>query len=209
MFIKVKICGITNIEDASIAVDYGADAIGFVFYPKSSRYISPNDAARISAMMPPFINIAGVFVDASYEFIKEVINQVKIDIVQLHGNESPDFCKMFNGKVIKAFRIQNAETLETCKNYSNVSWLLDAFSPDVVGGTGKIFDWQIALKAKLLNPKIILSGGLKPENVAAAIKKVKPMAVDVSSGVEISPGKKDHKKVKNFINAAKLALIES
>lgn len=209
MFIKVKICGITNIEDARISVDYGADAIGFVFYPQSSRYISPDEAEQISTKMPPFVSIVGVFVDAPFEFIKEVKEKVKLDVIQLHGNESPDFCKMFDCKVIKAFRVQNAETLDICKNYPNVSWLLDAFNPDLVGGTGKVFDWQIALKAQLLNPRIILSGGLTAENVADAIQKVKPMAVDVSSGVEKSPGKKDHQKVKAFIKATKLALIES
>ncbi len=209
MFIKVKICGITNVEDAIISADYGADAIGFIFYPKSSRYISPDEAARISALLPPFISVVGVFVDASSEFIKEVINKVKIDIVQLHGNESPDFCKMFDCKVIKAFRVQNAQTLELCKNYLNISWLLDAFNPDLIGGTGKVFDWKIALKARLLNQRIILSGGLTPENVADAIQKVRPMAVDVSSGIEISPSKKDHQKIKAFIKAVKLALVES
>ncbi len=208
MFVKIKICGITNVEDASISVDYGADAIGFVFYPQSSRYISPDKAAQITAIMPPFVSVVGIFVDASFEFIKEVINKVDIDVVQLHGNESPDFCKMFDCKIIKAFRIQNAETLEVCKNYLNISWLLDAFNPDLIGGTGKVFDWQIALKARLLNPRIILSGGLTPENVADAIQKVRPMAVDVSSGIEKSPGKKDHQKLKAFIKAAKLALVE-
>lgn len=208
MFIKVKICGITNIEDARISADYGADAIGFVFYSQSSRYISPDEAAQISAKMPPFVNIVGVFVDAPFEFIEEVKDKVNLDVIQLHGSESPDFCKMFNRKVIKAFRVQNAETLDICKNYLNVSWLLDTFHPNVIGGTGMVFDWQIALKSRLLNPRIILSGGLTAENVADAIQKVRPIAVDVSSGVEISPGKKDHQKLKAFIKAAKLALVE-
>jgi phosphoribosylanthranilate isomerase len=208
MIVKVKICGITNLQDAKAAVEYGADAIGFIFYKKSPRYISSVEAARIRVNLNPFILSVGVFVDAPYEEIRQTIEEVGLDAVQFHGNESPEFCRIFETKVIKAFRIKDESSIEICNNYPGFAWLLDTYNPDIQGGTGKAFDWDIALKAKALNQNIILSGGLTPENVAEAIKRVKPIAVDVSSGVELFPGKKDKEKIKSFIHAAKTALLE-
>lgn len=209
MFVKVKICGITNIEDAKAAIDCGADAIGFIFYKKSPRYVSPEEAAKIRAIVHPLISVVGVFVDSSCEEIKRTIDEVRLDLVQLHGNEPLEFCRLFQSRVIKAFRIENESALDICKKYSGITWLLDAFKPNLPGGTGAVFDWNIARKAKLLNPNIILSGGLTEENVSDAIRAVQPIAVDVSSGVEIFPGKKDHLKIKRFIYAAKTALIST
>jgi len=208
MFVKVKICGITNLQDAKAAVECGADAIGFIFYKKSQRYISSVEAARIKVNLNPFITTVGVFVDAPYEEISQTIDEVGLDMIQFHGNESPEFCRIFETKVIKAFRIKDESSIETCKNYPGFTWLLDTYSADIQGGTGKAFNWDIALKAKALNHNIVLSGGLTPENVAEAIRKVKPIAVDVSSGVELFPGKKDKDKIRNFVAAAKLALMD-
>lgn len=208
MPVKVKICGITNLEDARVATEAGADAIGFIFYEKSPRFISPDEAARIRRFINPLIHIVGVFVDHPYTFIQSVVERVELDFVQLHGNESPELCRLFGEKAIKAFRIKDETSLANCDQYRNVLWLLDAYVENVHGGTGRKFNWELALKAKDLNPYIILSGGLNPENVADAIRFVKPVAVDVSSGVEIYPGKKDKEKIKKFVKSAKLAALE-
>ncbi|MCX7871857.1 MAG: phosphoribosylanthranilate isomerase [Verrucomicrobiae bacterium] len=208
MPIKVKICGITNLEDALAAVEFGADALGFIFYPKSPRYITPDDAAKIRRIINPFVRVVGVFVDESYTFINSVDEQVNLDFIQLHGNESPELCRLFEEKTIKAFRVKDSFPRERLMEYKNVIWLLDTFAPDTHGGTGTTFDWQIALRAKEFNPNIILSGGLTPENVADAVKMVKPIAVDVASGVESAPGKKDREKLKRFIKNAKIAGFE-
>lgn len=208
MPVKVKICGITNLEDARAAEVAGADAIGFIFYEKSPRFISIDEAARIRRFINPFVHVVGVFVDHPYTFIRDVVERVELDFVQLHGNEPPELCRLFGEKVIKAFRVKNDFSLETCKKYPNTVWLLDTYSPAAHGGTGATFDWKIAVEAKSLNPNLILSGGLNPDNVGEAIRLVRPLAVDVSSGVEISPGKKDKDKIKKFVRAAKLAALE-
>lgn len=208
MPVKVKICGITNLEDAQAAVEAGADAIGFIFYEKSPRFIPIDEAAKIRRFINPFVHVVGVFVDPSYTFAREVMEKVELDFIQFHGNESPELCRLFGEKSIKAFRVKDVSSLESCRLYQNIVWLLDTYSPTAHGGTGTSFDWKIAIQAKTLNPNLILSGGLNPDNVAEAIKMVKPLAVDVSSGVEISPGKKDKEKIKRFIKAAKLASLE-
>ncbi len=202
--IKVKICGITNIEDAMYAVEYGADALGFVFYNRSPRHVTEKVAKQIISHLPPFILTVGVFVNESVENISKIVKKCDIDIVQLHGDEGPGFCKKVRKRVIKAVRIKNVESLKTLSLYKNKinALLLDSFNEEVYGGTGNRFDWSLAKKAKK-HGKIILAGGLNIENVSKAVKLVKPYAVDVSSGVEAGPGKKDKKKVKKFIKMAK------
>jgi phosphoribosylanthranilate isomerase len=203
MQIKVKICGITNIDDAVAAVDFGADALGFVFFKKSPRYISHVDSAAIINKLSSFTTTIGVFVNEKPEQVEKIINLTHIDAVQLHGNEPPEMCDI-SRRVIKAIRVKSLESLDPLINYKDKvsAFLLDTFTPDILGGTGQIFNWDIAVYAKQFS-RIILAGGLTPDNVAAAIRRVRPYGVDVSSGVESKKGKKDHKKMKSFIERAK------
>jgi phosphoribosylanthranilate isomerase len=201
---KVKIDGITNLDDALAAVEFGADALGFVFVPNTPRYIEPAKAAEIIARLPPFVTNVGVFVNDSQEHIKQIADQCKLSVLQLHGQEPPDFCLQFNRKVIKAFRIKDEESLTDLPKYTVSAYLLDTYVKGAMGGTGVTFDWRLALEAKKYG-LVILAGGLNPENVAKAIQQVYPYGVDVSSGVEAKPGKKDHGKMKNFIKAARNA----
>jgi phosphoribosylanthranilate isomerase len=203
MQIKVKICGITNIDDAVAAVDFGADALGFVFFKKSPRYISHVDAAAIINKLPSFTTTIGVFVNEKPEQVEKIIDLTHIDAVQLHGNEPPEMCDI-SRRVIKAIRVKSLESLDPLINYKDKvsAFMLDTFTPDILGGTGQIFNWDIAVYAKQFG-RIILAGGLTPDNVAAAIRRVRPYGVDVSSGVESKKGKKDHKKMKSFIERAK------
>ncbi|HIE28131.1 TPA: phosphoribosylanthranilate isomerase [Candidatus Poribacteria bacterium] len=199
---KVKICGMTNLDDALAAVEFGADALGFVFVPNTPRYIEPAKAAGIIARLPLFVMAVGLFVNASEEHIKQVADQCKLNILQLHGQEPPDFCLRFNRKVIKAFRVKDRGSLTALPKYTVSAYLLDTYVKSAMGGTGVTFDWRLASDAKRYGP-VILAGGLNPENVAKAIQQVRPYGVDVSSGVEAKPGKKDHSKLKDFIEAAK------
>ncbi len=203
MQIKVKICGITNIDDAVAAVDFGADALGFVFFEKSPRYISHADAATIIKKLPSFTTTIGVFVNVKPEQVEKIIDLTHIDAVQFHGNEPPEMCNI-SRRVIKAIRVKSLESLDPLINYKDKvsAFLLDTFTPDVLGGTGQIFNWDIAIYAKQFG-KIILAGGLTPDNVAEAIRRVRPYGVDVSSGVESEKGKKDQRKMKLFIERAK------
>jgi phosphoribosylanthranilate isomerase len=201
---KVKICGITNLADAQVAVEAGADAIGFIFYEKSPRYIKIQQAAEISKQLPPFVMRVGVFVNAPEEFVLRAISEAGLTMLQFHGDETPEFCVQFGLMNMKAFPMRNEGSLEKISSYQTDAYLLDAYMETVRGGTGKTFNWDLAVEAQKFGKPIFLSGGLTPENVADAIKKVKPFAVDVSSGVEISPGKKDHAKVRAFIEAAKI-----
>ncbi|MCM8763551.1 MAG: phosphoribosylanthranilate isomerase [Candidatus Omnitrophica bacterium] len=200
---KVKICGITNLEDAKQAVDLGADMLGFVF-ARSPRQITPQKAKAIIKNLPPFVIKVGVFMNEKLENIETIVNFCRLNLVQLHGEESPDFCKKvrrFVG-VIKAFRMRSELELKKMLNYDVDAYLLDSFVHGVYGGTGKTFDWRLAVKAKrILNKRpLILSGGLNPENIAQAIKKVRPYAVDTSSGVEKFPGKKDKVLLKRYFH---------
>lgn len=200
--VKVKICGITTPDDARMAVESGADALGFVFYDKSPRNINPAVAAQIIATLPPFIQTVGLFVNEETERINWTADYCGLDVVQLHGDESPEDCLEVNRRVIKAFRIKDIVSIEPIRKYQVSGILLDTWSPDAFGGTGKSFNWEMAAAAGNYG-RIILAGGLSPENVAEAIRAVKPYAVDVSSGVESTPGKKDAAKVKEFIKIAK------
>ena len=203
MSIRVKICGITNLADAQVAVDAGADALGFVFYEKSPRFVSMKIAAEISRALPPFIIRVGVFVNPTRELVFKAIAECGLSLLQFHGGEPPEFCAQFDLMSMKAFRIRDAGSLKELPKYKTDAWLLDAYSSDTLGGTGGVFNWDLAVEAQKPGRPIFLAGGLTPENVADAVRKVRPFGVDVSSGVESSPGKKDHAKVRAFINAAK------
>ncbi|BCB97307.1 N-(5'-phosphoribosyl)anthranilate isomerase [Dissulfurispira thermophila] len=202
--IRVKICGITNIEDALSAVDYGADALGFIFFEKSPRCVSPEKAREIISLLPPFVTTIGVFVNEDTEKIKEIMNFTGINVLQLHGDEGPDMCSIWH-KVIKAFRLRDFTDLKPLEKYRCSAFLLDTYSPESFGGTGQIFNWDIAVEAKRFG-RIILSGGLNPDNIEKAIRWVRPYAVDVSSGIEEEKGKKDLRKMREFIEKAKAAL---
>ena len=202
MNVRVKICGITNNEDAQAAVEYGADALGFVF-AKSPRQVTKEQARDIVKNLPPFVSPVGVFVDEKVDKIKEICDFCGIHTVQLHGNEQPSYLKELEGyKLIKAFRVKEEDDLKHLANFKPHAFLLDSYVKGVVGGTGVPFKWEIARQAHKYGT-IILSGGLTPENVKEAIQVVKPYAVDVSSGVESSPGKKDKILMKRFIINAK------
>ncbi len=206
MSTKVKICGITSPADAKVAVDAGADAIGFIFYEKSPRFVPVEKAAEISKQLAPFIMRVGVFVNAPAEFILRAIGECGLTMLQFHGDESPEFCTQFGLMSMKAFRVHGPETLAEIPKYATDAYLLDAYSSTTLGGTGEKFNWDLAIEAQKFGKPIFLAGGLTPENVAGAIQKVRPFGVDVSSGVESAPDKKDHAKVKAFIAAAKSAL---
>ncbi len=206
MSVRVKICGITNVEDALAAVAAGADALGFMFYEKSPRSVPIKLVADLVRRLPPFVAKVGVFASPTERAVLETISLSGIDTLQFHGDETPEFCRKFSPlKVYKAFRIERLESLHALPAYETDAWLLDGFAPDKLGGTGSNFNWELAVEAKKLGRPIILAGGLTPENVAEAVRKVRPYAVDVSSGVESSPGRKDHAKLRTFIVTAKAA----
>jgi phosphoribosylanthranilate isomerase len=200
---RVKICGITNLADAQAAVEAGADALGFIFYEKSPRFVPLKTAAEISKQLPPFVMRVGVFVNAPADFVLRAIAECNLTMLQFHGDEPPEFCTQFGLMSMKAFRIRDAETLKLIPNYQTDAYLLDAFSSTTLGGTGEKFNWDLAVEAQKFGKPIFLAGGLTPENVAEAVKKIQPFGVDVSSGVESVPGKKDYAKVKAFILAVK------
>ena len=199
---KVKICGITNLEDALFAAEAGADALGFVFYAKSPRCIAPDRAREIILRLPPFVTKVGVFVNEELDRVREIMAYCHLDYAQLHGDEPPEQVAALAPRVIKAVRVRLAADIERLAQYRAVAYLLDTYHPTKHGGTGEAFDWELAVEAKSHGP-IILAGGLTPDNVAAAIERVQPYAVDVSSGVEAAPGIKDYQKVQCFIIAAK------
>jgi phosphoribosylanthranilate isomerase len=201
---KVKICGITNAEDAAIAVEAGADALGFVFYRESPRYINPTLARQIIMNLPPLVIPVGVFVDEDQQVVRSLMDDCGLEIAQLHGNESAIYCKELGRTILKALRVKDRSTFLAMAEYRGRAgvrgFVLDAFSEQAYGGTGQMIDWQLAAEAaKAAN--ILLAGGLTPENVKKAIQAVQPYGVDVSSGVERAPGKKDHEKVRAFIRA--------
>lgn len=195
--VRVKICGITNLEDGLLAAELGASALGFVF-AASPRQIDVNKAREIISKLPPFVNKVGVFVDEAKEKVREIANNCGLDVVQFHGNEDPSYCQEFSQKVIKAFQVKDLSSISNLPSYQVSAYLLDTYAESAVGGTGATFDWQVAKEAKKAGQLIILSGGLGPANVTEAIEEVQPYAVDTSSGVEESPGKKDPAKLKKF-----------
>ena len=197
-----KICGITNIEDARVAEDAGAYAIGLVFYKKSPRYISIDTAKEIVAHINQPLNSVGLFVDADRDYICSVLEQIDLDILQFHGQESEQTCAFFNKPYIKAIRVsKDTNILKEVEKYSSAkAILLDTHVEGLLGGTGKVFDWTMI--PRNLSKPIILAGGLNVDNVKDAIRKIRPYAVDVSGGVESEKGKKDPKKIKHFINEA-------
>ncbi len=198
--IAIKICGITNYEDASVAVGLGADALGFIF-ARSPRRITPQKVRDIINAIPPFVKTVGVFVNEGLAEIREVKKYCGFDLVQLHGDESPAFCHTLMPYTIKAIRIKDASSLHSIQAYHGKvkALLLDTYSKDKAGGTGKTFDWKLALKIKKLGMPIILSGGLGPSNIDGAISTVRPYAVDVNSGVEERAGKKSHILMKELM----------
>ncbi len=204
---RVKICGITNEEDALAAVKFGADALGFNFYTKSPRYISPDKARQIIEKLPEKILIVGVFVNEALEKTKEIAETVKLDAIQLHGDETPDFVRKLKSKtdleVIKAFRVSPDFEPEKIVEYGADAVLLDAYSPNEYGGTGKTFDWEIAKRTQKIFPKMYLAGGLSAENISGVILEIKPFAVDACSSLEKEKGVKDLQKLERFLSAVK------
>jgi len=201
---KIKICGITTRQDAYAAIDAGADALGFVFVPASKRYLSRDAAASIIAGLPPFVVPVGVFVNERRKLILETIRRTGIRCLQLHGDETPEETAGYPVPVIKGFRIGPDFDPRALSSYGTGAYLLDTYVEGKYGGTGKRFDWNLAVAAKEYG-RVILSGGLTPDNVGEAVRFVQPYAVDVSSGVEAAPGVKDHARVEAFIRAAREA----
>ncbi len=200
---QVKICGVTNVADALAAAEAGADMIGLNFYEKSPRYISFATASEISRALPPFVLRVGVFVNPEESQVVEAIAACGLNLLQFHGDEDSDFCTQFGLMSVKALRVRDAESLQTLENFNTDAFLLDAYSKSGLGGTGEKFNWDLAVAAQKFGKPIFLAGGLTPENVADAVKQVRPFAVDVSSGVESAPGKKDAAKVRAFIAAVR------
>ena len=204
---RVKICGITRIEDALEAVKQGADAIGLVFYPQSPRYVTPEQAAAIASKIPAFVSIVGLFVDADAAEIKQVLSKVRLDLLQFHGDEPPAQCRQFSIPYMKAVRVKTDTNLvQYAAEYADAkALLLDAFAEGVPGGTGQVFDWTL-IPQNLALP-VVLAGGLNAENVGQAISHVKPYAVDVSGGVEVSKGIKDAAKIAAFMQGVSNAVL--
>jgi phosphoribosylanthranilate isomerase len=199
----IKVCGITNLTDALKVAELGADALGFIFYEKSPRKILKEQAKEIITKLRqagPKIRTVGVFVDEPEEKVKEVLSCCHFDILQFHGDETPAYCKNFPLEVIKAFRIKDRQDLVNIPQYEVDYYLLDTYNKELPGGTGETFNWDLAKEAQGFGKPILLSGGLNPENIRGALEQVVPFGVDVASGVETSPGKKDHKKLEEFIN---------
>ncbi len=207
MPIKIKICGITNLEDAEAAVAAGADALGFVFYAQSPRYIEPAVAKRIIAQLPPFVLSIGVFVNHDQETIRNLVDECGLAFAQLHGDETPTFCESLGRPVLRALRLHDRGSLLALAEYKGRvgvrGFVVDAYSSDAYGGTGQTVDWSLAREVAQAAP-ILLAGGLTPGNVQDAIQHVHPYGVDISSGVEERPGKKDHEKVRAFTHAVRL-----
>ena len=204
---KVKICGVTGVADALAAAGAGADMIGLNFYEGSPRHVTPARAAEIARALPPFVLRVGVFVDPAEELVLRALGECNLNLLQFHGGEPSDFCTQFGVMSVKAVRVRDAESLQTLADFHTDAFLLDAHSKAGLGGTGEKFNWGLAVAAQKFGRPIFLAGGLTPENVADAVRQVRPFAVDVSSGVESAPGKKDVAKVRAFIAEAKAVEI--
>ena len=202
---EIKICGITNMEDAVMAFAYGADALGFIFYEKSPRYVSPETAMRIIRNLPDDISKVGVFVNHDINAVREIYEFCGLDMIQLHGDESPAYCREFSQSIlIKAISPRNEEDLGIVKRYGVKAVIIDARESGLYGGTGKKSNWELAAKLKEMH-LLVLSGGLNAGNILEGIRTVSPQAVDVNSGVELSPGKKDPKQVQSMIETVHAA----
>ena len=206
MSVTVKICGITSEADALAAAEAGADAIGLMFYEGSPRHVRLEQAKAISAALPQHVMRVGVFVNAEEAFVHQALAECMLNILQFHGDETPEECSRYPVMTLKAFRVQGEETLAELEAYPSAGYLLDAYVKDALGGTGATFNWDLAVRAQKFGKPIFLAGGLTPENVAEAVRKVQPFGVDVSSGVEIEPGRKDAEQMRTFVAAAKGAL---
>ncbi len=202
---KVKICGITNREDADVAVSLGVDALGFIF-ARSPRKIEPDTAGEIISSLPAMMGFVGVFVDEEEDRVRQIASQCGLNMLQFHGTETPEYCGLFQQKIIKAFRIRDDMSLRHIPDYQGhaTTFLLDTYKKGMMGGTGETFNWDLAIEAKAFGP-IILAGGLTPNNVKDAILRVRPYGVDVSSGVESRPGKKDHERLRDFVEQVREA----
>jgi len=197
---RIKVCGITCQEDATAAVAAGVDGLGFIFVEQSPRLVEPDMVRAITEALPPFVDRVGVFQDEEIEVVEEIIQYCRLSLVQLHGSESPEYCRKISCKVIKSFCMRPESDDEELAGYADAvsGFLLDTFHKDMAGGTGMAFDWKLVAQVKPPGP-VILAGGLTPENVGAAIRQVKPYAVDVNSGVEYQPGRKDIARLKSFV----------
>lgn len=205
MHVKIKICGITSPEDGLAAAEAGADLIGLVFFRDSPRHVPLERAETIATALPAHVERAGVFVNAPAACVQAAIERCGLHWLQFHGDEPPEFCAQFGLRAMKAFRLRDAASLELLCAYRTDAWLLDAWSPGQRGGTGASFNWDLAVEAGRWGRPIFLAGGLTPENVAEAIRRVRPFGVDVSSGVEASPGRKDSARMQAFVRAARAA----
>ncbi|MFQ6066817.1 MAG: phosphoribosylanthranilate isomerase [bacterium] len=201
---RIKICGITNKDDALRAADLKVDALGFVF-AESPRRVRPEVVCEIVKLLPPFISTVGVFVNEDQEKVKEIAELCSLTALQFHGEESPTYCRAFRQKIIKSFRVKDESVPEKAVSYKVDAYLLDTYLPGRPGGTGKTFNWEIAGKVKSIGVPLILSGGLNPDNVVRAISEVRPYAVDVSSGVESREGKKDYGKLAKLVKMVRKA----
>lgn len=206
MSVTVKICGITSEADALAAAEAGADAIGLMFYEGSPRHVTLEQAKAISAALPQHVMRVGVFVNAEEAFVHQALTECMLNILQFHGDETPEECSRYPVMTLKAFRVQGEETLAQLESYPSAGYLLDAYVKDALGGTGATFNWDLAVRAQEFGKPIFLAGGLTPENVVEAVRKVQPFGVDVSSGVESEPGRKDAEQMRTFVAAAKGAL---
>jgi phosphoribosylanthranilate isomerase len=204
---RTKICGITNLEDALVAVAAGADAVGFLLYRKSPRYVEPMMVQQIVAQLPPFVLPVGVFVNEEIKIVRDLMDTCGLALAQLHGEETATYCRELCRPVLKALRLRDRSTFLALAEFQGRAgvrgFLLDTFSDEVYGGTGQVVDWSLAREAARA-ATVILAGGLTPENVGQALRAVQPYGVDVSSGVEGAPGKKDHEKVWAFIRAVRV-----
>ena len=203
---RIKVCGITESEDARAAVAAGADGLGFIFVPQSPRYIEPDRARRVTGELPPLVNAVGVFVDEELKVVEEIIHYCGLSVVQLHGSETPEYCDNISCQVVKSFAIHPATKSDDLAPYAEFvnGFLLDTYHKDMAGGTGATFDWKLIEQVKPPGP-VILAGGLTPDNVGDAIKQIQPFAVDVNSGVEYQPGRKDVDKLKRFVHEVRKA----
>ncbi len=206
MSVLVKICGITNVEDAEAAVQAGADALGFVFFPRSPRFVKIDTAAYIARNIPSHIWRVGVFINPSEDLLTDAIDACGLTVIQLHGDETPEVCSQvlqLGVQVMKAFRVKDISVMKEVERYRADYVLLDTYMEHAYGGTGAAFNWEIGREIVAKGMKVFLAGGLTPENVANAVRIVRPFGVDVSSGVEHSPGRKDPARLRAFIRAAK------